>query len=355
MSTPPVLILGTGRCGSTLLSEMIRDHPQALSVSELFSFLSDLGMRIEQVFPRELLTGRRFWELLAEPQPRQSILLRHGLQMPEVIYPWDRGRFTAEHGVPPILQGLLPHLDPVDPDTLFDEIGREMAARPEASIGEHYRAFFGHLQQRFAKDFWVERSGGSLRVAARLIDAFPEARVLHLVRDGRDTALSMSRHIGFRMALLCGLQAEMLGTDPYESDDRSEEEDLTDDLAAVLPERFTPGAFDDVDLSPAFCGHYWSGEVMNGLDTLGGLPADRLLTVRYEDLLTEPSGTIETIGRFLNDRPCPRWVARATELVEHRPSRWTALPTAERHELELACRPGFEALADHGMHWSTTS
>ena len=352
MSAAPVLILGTGRCGSTLLSRLARSHPTMLSISELFSFVSDLGMRIDRAFPAQPIHGEAFWKILAEPQPRQSMLLRHGLQMDEVIYPWECGRFTAEQGVPPILQVLLPHLRPLAPDTLFDQLQDVIPQWPAAPVANHYRALFEWLQQVLAKQSWVERSGGSLRIAQRLLQAFPEAKVLHLVRDGRNTALSMSQHIGFRMALLCGQQSEFLGVDPFESDNRSEEEDLTEELAALLPERFSREAFQRFDLPAALCGHHWSGEIVTGLQVLHALPAEQLLTLRYEDLLAHPLATIERIDAFFDGSEHPEWAHWAVSQIGQGRSAWQALPERDRAELDEVCRPGFDALAELGLTWN---
>ena len=35
---PPVLVLNTGRCGSTMISDILNRHPRILSLSEFFSF-----------------------------------------------------------------------------------------------------------------------------------------------------------------------------------------------------------------------------------------------------------------------------------------------------------------------------
>ncbi len=347
----PVLVLGTGRCGSTLLSQMIRLHPEAVSVSELFSFVTDLGMRIEGAFPPQPIDGPAFWKLLSDPQPRQSILLRHDLQMPEVTYPWSKGSYTPDGGLPPIMAGLVPHLAPERPDELFDAIGAAMTRRPFAPVEEHYQALFAFLAERFAASFWVERSGGSLRVAERLLKAFPHARIVHLVRDGRDTSISMSRHIGFRMALLCGMQAELLGTDPYESADRSEEDDLTADLSSLLPENFSQAAFKAFRLDPALCGHYWAGEIGVGLNVLDQLSEGRLLTMRYEDLLAAPTESIKRLDEFMTGEVDSTWVEHSARLVDPRPARWPDLPDDQRSELHDACRPGFEALAARGLTW----
>ncbi len=341
----PILVLGTGRCGSTLISEMVCDHPDALSISELFSFVTDLGMEIERPFPAGTLSGAQFWSILATARPRQSMLLRHGLKMPEVIYPFEDGPASASD-LPPILQAMLPHLEPAEPDQLFRDLADVVCAQPSQSIGDHYRDLFGYLQRRFRRALWVERSGGSLRIAKRLLATFPEAKVLHIVRDGRDTALSMSRHIGFRMALLCGLQVEQLGLDPFGSDDRSEEEDLPDELAALLPENFSASAFHALDLPAALCGHYWSGEIICGLEVLSGVPSDRLLTLRYEDIVTDTRRSVECLGSFVGGDDSPDWVDRAVARVEDRSGSWRSLSEETAGQLAAACEPGMRALRE---------
>ena len=351
----PVIVVGTGRCGSTLVSAMMRAHPEVLSLSELFSFVTDLGSRIPQAFAAEPVDGAAFWRVLAATPPRASLLLRHGLRMDEVAYPFERGRYRASEGVPAVLTTMLPHLvdDPADdPDARFDELAAVMSARPPAPMAEHYRFMFAHLMQCHGRRTWVERSGGSLRVVQRLVHAFPEARFVHLVRDGRDTAISMSRHIGFRMALI-GIQLlELLGVDPWQSDDRSEADDLDDELAALLPERFTAEAFERYDLSPSLCGHYWSGEIRRGLQVLGTLPPDRVLTLRYEDLLADPHAGVTRLGEALGLGPVdPRWREAAVAMVGRGRSSWRALPLADQRELHDACAPGMAALAEHGVCW----
>jgi len=329
---------------------MIRIHPRALSISELFSFLSDLGMRIEQVFPDHPISARDFWQLLSQPQPRQTLLLDHALQMKEVGYNLSTGKFLPAD-VPPILQSMLPHLDMHHPDELFDSLEGPMTNGPDSPIGDHYRRFFKHLMVRFGKRTWVERSGGGLRMAGRLRRLFPEANIIHLVRDGRDSALSMSKHIGFRMAILCGTQVECLGTDPYDDDDRSDEADLTDELADLLPEHFNAKAFEAFDLPPALCGHYWSGEIQSGLNELGGIPSSRLLTIRYEDIVSSPLESVTRIGTFIDDDVSQDWIKQAAAMVKRQQPQWNNLSDYDRDALENACRPGFEALASLGLEW----
>lgn len=353
MTSPPapLLVVGTGRCGSTLLSQMLRVHPQVASISELFSFVTDLGGWIARAFPDRPIDGAQFWQVVAGRHPRQNLLLRHGLRMPEVLYPPADRRDLVEAGVPALMLTTLPHLeDP--PEPLFEALAAAMTSRPKAPVGDHYRALFGFLVARAAKQTWVERSGGTLRIVHRLLATFPEARVVHVVRDGRNTAISMSRHVGFRMALIGFQLLELLGVDPFEDDDRSEIDDLPDELAALLPENFDARAFWAYDISPSLCGHYWSGEIRDGVRVLAELPAERIMTLRYEDLLARPHDTIRRLGERLGSgQPDPAWVERAAAMVGRGSSDFRGLPERERVELERACRPGFEALAAQGIDY----
>lgn len=57
----PVIVVSTGRSGSTMLSNIVRSHPELLSLSELFILLDD------PAFPDGPISGLRFWEILSRP------------------------------------------------------------------------------------------------------------------------------------------------------------------------------------------------------------------------------------------------------------------------------------------------
>jgi putative sulfotransferase len=237
--TAPTFIVGTGRCGSTMLSDVLARHPDILSVSEFFTLVTDLGGRIEATFPDGDIDARAVHAIVCGAHPKQSLMHRHDVAMSEVLYR-PGARFGAD--VPAILQTTLPHLS-AEPEALFDEVSAFILAQPPAPIGQHYTRLFTWLAARLGKQRWVERSGGSLRIVRRLLDAFPDARFVHIVRDGRTTAMSMSKHHGFRMALVALQLTEILGCDPFESADRSWLADVPDELVPFLPEAFDAEAF----------------------------------------------------------------------------------------------------------------
>ncbi len=343
---PPVFIVGTGRCGSTLLSRCLSMHPDVLSLSELMVFATDLGGRIAQAFPQGPVSGPALWRILGGAHPRHTLMLRHDVMMDEALYrPGPGRRFDRDSGIPAIAATTLPALTD-DPDALFDRVAAIAASLPPAPIGVQYTALFDRLRDAFGARLWVERSGGSLRIVRRLREHFPEARFVHIVRDGRDVALSMSRHYGFRLAFAAAQITEILGVDPYEHADRRWEADLPDNLLPYLPERFDAAAF-RADTTPLpLCGHYWSGEIRNGLDALRGLSSDRLLTLRYEELLAEPKAVLERLFGFFLRGDDGFDLDACAALIRSPRSSWRELHEPVAAELGRACRPGFDAMAE---------
>lgn len=341
----PVFVVGTGRCGSTLVSNMLRAHPDVLSLSEFFTFITDLGTLIPLAFPKGLIKATDFWRIISTPYRKQNLMLRAGVAMEEVLYPCTQhSRFNAEKGVPALLQTTLPHLTS-EYDALFDEIRAFVLAQPAAQIQQHYTSLFAWLQQRFQRRVWIERSGSSLRIVERLHRHFPQARFVHIVRDGRNCAISMSKHYGFRMIMLSFLLSEILGCDPFEDTDRSRVDDLPDDLYAFLPENFDPDAFRAYDVAPSLYGHYWSGEIIQGLKVLAHLPPEQVLTLHYEDFLTDCATIAHKLITFIGPALAnDGWLQQISTLIHPARAQWQHLSKQEQVLLQAACDPGFRAL-----------
>lgn len=334
-----------------MLSDLLRQHDRVLSLSEFFCFTTDFGGRIAQAFAPELVDAAQLWRHLAGAHPKQSTMVRHGVGIPEMLYrPGPSTRFSAETGVPALMQTTLPHLTPDAPDAeaLFSEVEHFVAGLPPAPMADHYARLFAWLTARFGKRIWVERSGGSLRVVRRLVQAFPGARFVHIVRDGRACARSMSRHYGFRMALTAMQLTEILGVDPFESTDRTFIGDVPDDLVPFLPEAFDAEAFRRWETPLPLCGHYWSGEITAGVRELASLPSDRVLTMRYEDFIADPERSLSRLAAFLGPEYVDdAWARAAAPKIRPSATKPESLGAPEQRAVDDACRPGFAALADH--------
>jgi hypothetical protein len=325
-------VVGTGRCGSTALSRVLRLHPDVLSVSELIASVEPGAL------PEQPLTGKEFWRLLASPRPFADRMVREGTPLPEHLYPGLRGgRFSAaDGGIPALCLTTLPHLTD-DPDALFEALEPVLAGRGLAPAGDHYRALFGELARRCGggRRAVVERSGFSLASVPRLRSAFPEARFVHLHRYGPDCALSMSRHAGFRLLRMAA-----------QADDGSPEQDL----AAALGELTADDSFDlravlERPVPVERFGELWSGMITEGLRQLAEVPPSLRASLSYEELLDAPQPQLTALARHIGVEPHPGWLREASALLDGaRRGAAQALAPDERARLCESCAPGMRAL-----------
>ncbi|MFE2102798.1 sulfotransferase family protein [Streptomyces sp. NPDC059468] len=333
-------VIGTGRSGSTALSRILNSHPDVLSLNE---FMASVG---DAAFPEGTLTGEEFWQSLCRPAPHFDRMIRSGLPLPEFLYTRRPGKYAAETtGIPALSLMVLPHLTE-DPDGLLDELDAAVVQWPEGTAAEHHRALFGLLCARFGRTAVVERSGYSTGWAAGLRATFPDARFVHMFRDGPDCALSMSRHPGFRTISLLREIKTRAGVGSL-ADLRDEDvRALPADLSPLLSERFDPALVRDRDIPLRTFGTLWSELVVEGTEFLSRLPADQRTTLAYEDLLDNPAAELTRLAGFVGVDPLPQWLLTGSELLDHsRRGSARRLPAAELDELREGCAPGIRVLA----------
>lgn len=348
----PTFVVGTGRCGSTMLSNMLREHPKVLSLSEFFTTVSE-GSRLPECFAPEPIDGRRFWGIVSAVAPMLSFVLKHRIRYDECIYPCDdpEARYSRVTGVPAIMATTLPHLTR-EHDRLFDLLRDEVTDWGNATISSHYRRLFDWLARYFGKQIWIERSGTSLILAETFLKMFHGARFIQILRDGRDTALSMQQHTGMRIYHAMNWLGQYLGVDPLTSSERSRIDRVPPELRPILPEQFDINAFNTYEVPLPLCGEIWSQQIGMGQKVLSTLPADRLLTLRYEDFFTDPKGQLDTLAAFLGpDFIDEAWSARCAATVRQPRSTWRDLPEETARPLTEACLPGFELLREAGLHY----
>lgn len=308
-------VVGTGRCGSTLLSCMLAEHREVVSMHECFT-----GLDWSRRFQPGAVDGPWLVDVLGAEQPVTTQVLARGYTSDEIQYPFGtpQARYAPGDPVPWLLITLLSRLTD-DPDPLFDELLAWLAARPAGEVADHYRDLFTWLAGRCGGTVWVERSGSSIDYLGELIDLYPAARFVHIHRDGHEAALSIRAHPFFRLAV--AILFDLFG----EGDD---EDEL---IRGVLE---TPPPCRAV-------GRYWSDQLLRGFAAVPRLDADQYLDVRFEDLVTDPVPVLERIAAFLELPDDPDFPTRAAALVRGvPPARFGALPPEEQAELAEACRPG---------------
>jgi len=338
--SPPVFVVSSGRCGSTLVSNMLRLNPKILSLSE-WIIMCMPGAFIEGPAP---IHGPQFWALLNTPRKRMTFMYRHDIVFDEVLYrPGPGRRFNAETGVPPILLTSLPHLTD-DPEALYDEIHDFVIAQGAYSLSQHYRRLFDWLRERFGRQLWVERSGSSMASLPELLKHFPDARYVHLFRDGRECAISMSKHSAFRLAMISGeLMKHTGGVDPFNTDEPIHGE-VPPELQPFLPASFDREAFWRHEVPIENFGASWTAQERTGIELLAQLPLSNVHLMRYENLVANPKDELTGLMRFLGVEPDDEYLASAAALVKVKPPSWPQLPEEQRDRLDRACRMGMALL-----------
>ncbi|TMB86960.1 MAG: tetratricopeptide repeat protein [Chloroflexi bacterium] len=333
-SPSPVFVVSSGRCGSTLVSNMLRLHPDILSLSEFLIMLMPGGFAGGPA----PIYGPQFWAILSTPKKRMTLMYRNDIVFDEVIYrPGPGRRFTAETGVPPILLTALPHLTD-DPEGLYDEIHDFVMKQGAHTVSRHYILLFEWLRNRFQRKVWVERSGSSLVHLDDVMANFPNARFVHMYRDGRECAISMAHHSAFRLAIITGELMAHVGVDPFNSDDAPRGE-VPPDLQKFMPETFDRDAFWNYDLPFEKLGRSWNAQEQRGIELLAQLPPERTFQLRYENLVNDPKGGLINLMRFIGlEDPDDEYLARAASLIRVKPPAWPKLPDGPRERLDEACR-----------------
>ena len=321
-----------------MVSNILNRHPRVLSLSEFFSYL---GMR---AFRRRRPTGDWMWDLYSRHRIRTGLMVREDYE--ELLYPFDdpRARFTRDD-VPPLLCAALPHLTD-EHEALFEEIEPVVRGQPRQPLADHFRHLFGWMCTRFDREVWAERSGGSLLFASALLDRFDDARVIHVYRDGRETALSMSRHYPFRMLVATLRVLRSRGIDVMALIARDRLWDLVNPwMESVVNAMMNPDRLPYDELTIADFARLWDVLIAKGLRLFGQLPPDRLLNLRFEDVQAEPEARLRRLIRFIDPAlEDETWLREVCAIPRRTPSKFERLGAAERASITQACRPGLERL-----------
>ncbi|MGI8805083.1 MAG: sulfotransferase family protein [Thermoleophilaceae bacterium] len=102
-----------------------------------------------------------------------------------------RGLATRNLGPAELLDAIwrLPHRD--DFGIGREELATRFEEIPEWTPGEGLRAYFGLYAARWGKRRWGEKTPAHCLHMDLLAEHLPEARFIHIVRDGRDVAASL--------------------------------------------------------------------------------------------------------------------------------------------------------------------
>jgi len=313
-------------------------HPDILSISEFFMELSSRALVARKV------SGKEFWRLLTVARPAVRLALSPQCCPKEFLYEFGPGAAFDPQSLPPISYITLPHITD-DPDGLIRELAPVLTQRRKAPVAHHYRFLFNWLRVRFGKKMWVERSGGSLIMTPALHAHFPQAKFIHIYRDGRDVALSISKHPPMRLLARNWNESRRFGINllkpPFRLGDSR--------LLALMEPVLTPFLSIERQLSEPLeldiIGDYWSEAIRIGLANLAKIRRERVLNLCYETLVQNPERELSRLIQFIDPRLNNRaWLERAAGIPKASRSAWRDLAPPVRLKLERSCQPGMQLL-----------
>jgi putative sulfotransferase len=305
------IIISTGRCGSTLLSDLIAEEPETISVSEsLMTILEHLALA-----PRTELTGAEYWALLESPAATH--LLKAGIVTEEHAYP-DSGRWgTNKSALPAILGVCLPKLS-ADPDHLFDVLAVKVPHFPAQPVGLHHRMLLDLLATMHDRCRWVERTGASSSAAHAWLATCPDAKIIYLTRHVADTARSMSRHPAYQLAAIRHELLIRYGANPYLgalAGDVPDAAELPEEMRRLLPDRLTEQTLRELELGLGYYEDMCTQMNRSAEQALADLRPRHLHRMRYEDLVARPVDELTRVGSFLGFADPSGWAARTAPRV----------------------------------------
>lgn len=255
-------VVGTGRCGTTLVRDILRLHPAVYVPSSESHWI-----------------------------PYQHEICGSGVR-PVTLHAGIVERFSFPNGE------LM--VDVMAADVGWsgaDLLAAASAALPRgaATLVEFNEALYGVLAAAAGPSVIGDKTPCYCLHMPLLQGLWPEAKFIHVIRDGRDVALSMSRHPGFqRMASLASVSWGPLALDRgYALESKLGREPSLEDYIGL-----------------------WAARLRPALADVKRLRRGSYLEIRYENLIRNPRAETSRLARFLDVSWPEEWLAQVEGMTD---------------------------------------
>ncbi len=265
-----VFLVGAGRSGTTLLYKILSLHPKLAYVSNYDNkfpkwFPSGLIVRL---FKRHVKLEREMW---FKKEGNAYLVTRR----------WLKRLFPAPSEAEAVYSRCGLPLHPEQSYQITDNVKKCLSTR------------FKHIQALSGCDAVVSKRTANNRRIPWLQQAIPDARYIHLIREGRDVAYSLSQvawwphHVTF-WAGSTPAELEQKGVNPLE-----------------------------------ICAKNWVEEVNGIKKGLASIEKENILEMRYEDLLSQPLDELRKMTDFIGLTQSSEFEDAVNMLgLKNRPSAW---------------------------------
>jgi hypothetical protein len=200
MVVKPTFIVGVPRSGTTLLVNLLGGHPLVAPIYET-RFLRNLFVLCDRLC---WFYGESFWRKLAgiigEPILRSRVEKECGrFRRKAIAYnkiPPEKNGIKQSYEVFPFGETVCIHYSIEDvireTDEWLERLKRPPAGRAAiwSSAREYVDRLFAIHCAQMGKPHWINKTPGFLNHLGGLSRLYPDAQYIHMLRDGRDVAVS---------------------------------------------------------------------------------------------------------------------------------------------------------------------
>jgi len=182
--------MSSGRTGSTLISKIINAHKDICIISDLIEPIGDNRF----IKKNNLITNKEYYNLINRKTSKSRIYYWRKFKTKELLY-----LPKNDNDVSLLNCYTLPFLFK-NPKEYKIKIEKEFLKKNSLKKkSKHLIDYFNLLKKKTKKKFFVERTGGALHHIDKILNFYPNAKIILNLRDPLETSISMRNYPFFRM------------------------------------------------------------------------------------------------------------------------------------------------------------